>query len=265
MTSNSKDSSEGLKILHAGLFRMGTHSLAQAYRVLGFKTFHALDDPWNVNWVKLEEAAEATWPTVPNARPSPPFTRDDWDALWGNEYEAVCDTSAPFTLQLFRAYPDAKVVIVQRDFDTWWPSFQSEVVDNLFKPFFELQIALAWYLVGFRAGHAMRKLVFGFFDAKNKKEIKTHGRQAYERFYKELRDNVPAGQLLEYKLGSGWEPLCEFLGREVPDVPFPVSNERDSHAQDVDARRRKVHHDTAKAAVLGILSLIAVGASWWLL
>ncbi len=24
--------------------------------------------------------------------------------------------------------------------------------------------------------------------------------------------------------GQGWAPLCEFLGKPVPDVPFPVSN-----------------------------------------
>ena len=32
------------------------------------------------------------------------------------------------------------------------------------------------------------------------------------------------GRLLVYEVGSGWEPLCAFLGVPVPDEPFPRSN-----------------------------------------
>jgi hypothetical protein len=33
--------------------------------------------------------------------------------------------------------------------------------------------------------------------------------------------------LLEYSVAQGWQPLCAFLGRPVPDgVPFPVLNDR---------------------------------------
>jgi hypothetical protein len=38
-------------------------------------------------------------------------------------------------------------------------------------------------------------------------------------------DAVPKERLLEYELGSGWDPLCAFLGKEVPDVLFPRANE----------------------------------------
>ena len=40
--------------------------------------------------------------------------------------------------------------------------------------------------------------------------------------FKEL---VPPERLLLYRLGSGWGPLCEFLGDKVPDGPFPRGNE----------------------------------------
>jgi len=37
---------------------------------------------------------------------------------------------------------------------------------------------------------------------------------------------VPKERLLVYKLGSGWQPLCEFLGKDdVPKVGFPRVNE----------------------------------------
>lgn len=36
-------------------------------------------------------------------------------------------------------------------------------------------------------------------------------------------------RLLEYELGTGWEPLCKFLGKPVPSVPFPHVNESAAH------------------------------------
>lgn len=30
--------------------------------------------------------------------------------------------------------------------------------------------------------------------------------------------------MLKYEFGSGWEPLCKFLGKELPDEPFPHCN-----------------------------------------
>ena len=40
---------------------------------------------------------------------------------------------------------------------------------------------------------------------------------------------VPIERKLEFRLGDGWEPLCKFLGVEVPDVPFPRVNDREEH------------------------------------
>jgi Sulfotransferase domain len=40
-----------------------------------------------------------------------------------------------------------------------------------------------------------------------------------------VRKVCPPERLLNFKLGSGWEPLCEFLGVEVPDVPYPNVND----------------------------------------
>ena len=40
-----------------------------------------------------------------------------------------------------------------------------------------------------------------------------------------IKATVPKEKLLVYKLGSGWQPLCEFLGKDVPKVGFPRVNE----------------------------------------
>ena len=36
--------------------------------------------------------------------------------------------------------------------------------------------------------------------------------------------NAPKDKILIYDIKDGWEPLCKFLGIEVPDKPFPHEN-----------------------------------------
>lgn len=39
-----------------------------------------------------------------------------------------------------------------------------------------------------------------------------------------IRGLVPPDRLLEWSVEDGWEPLCKFLGKDVPDEPFPHLN-----------------------------------------
>ncbi|MGZ6494381.1 MAG: sulfotransferase, partial [Actinomycetota bacterium] len=47
---------------------------------------------------------------------------------------------------------------------------------------------------------------------------------AFVRHNDTVRAEVPAGRLLEWAPGDGWEPICERLGLPVPAEPFPVTN-----------------------------------------
>ena len=48
--------------------------------------------------------------------------------------------------------------------------------------------------------------------------------QVYEDWIVRVRSAVPADRLLIYNVKEGWEPLCNFLGVPIPDVPFLKSN-----------------------------------------
>jgi hypothetical protein len=39
-----------------------------------------------------------------------------------------------------------------------------------------------------------------------------------------VQAEIPAQRLLTFDLREGWRPLCEFLGADVPDTPFPKTN-----------------------------------------
>lgn len=38
---------------------------------------------------------------------------------------------------------------------------------------------------------------------------------------RDVKEAFPAERLLVYEVSQGWEPLCRFLGVNVPEVPFP--------------------------------------------
>ncbi|KAJ5369282.1 uncharacterized protein N7496_009042 [Penicillium cataractarum] len=251
---------DGLLLIHAGLFRTGTKSMARAYQILGLKTHHGLlEKVTDTPWVQLEQAAESTWPSTPGARPRASFTRADWDKLWGEKYDAVTDLASPFALELIRAYPNAKVVVVQRDFERWWPSFQSEVLNRvMLQPMAAINGFLGLYLMGIPAVQAMRKIHFGFFGAQSREEILAHAKDVYETYYRSVRAAVPPEQLLEYHMGDGWNPLCAFLDVEVPNVPFPRENEASNHAEEVKARTRLLWTAGIKVAAPVLLGLAAI-------
>ena len=46
----------------------------------------------------------------------------------------------------------------------------------------------------------------------------------------QVKRTVSPERLLVFQVTEGWAPLCEFLGAEVPDVPFPRSNRREEWA-----------------------------------
>ena len=66
-----------------------------------------------------------------------------------------------------------------------------------------------------------------------------------------IRSVVPKERLLEYNLGDGWGPLCKFLGKPVPDEPYPWINEGDN--------TKKMH----LTAFRTVLFLIAVKWLLW--
>ncbi len=64
-------------------------------------------------------------------------------------------------------------------------------------------------------------------------------------------------EFLEFELGDGWESLCGFLDKRVPDVEFP-------HVNDVKAFRSAFGLGwwALSERVLGLVGVIAVFGAW---
>ncbi|KAK7415641.1 hypothetical protein QQZ08_012281 [Neonectria magnoliae] len=62
------------------------------------------------------------------------------------------------------------------------------------------------------------------FRATDEQGLQANARDGYQT----VRATTPPERLLRYNLKDGWEPLCKFLGKPVPDVPFPRINDKES-------------------------------------
>ena len=134
---------------------------------------------------------------------------------------AIC-----FAEELINAYPEAKVVLVERDVEKWYQSFES-MIQEMYNPIMHILRVLEPQVL--RPTATMFNYVYkdrkGFCRTDDKEELQKNARTLYQEHYDHVRKVCPKDRLLDFKLEDGWGPLCEFLGKEKPGVPFPRLNE----------------------------------------
>ena len=52
--------------------------------------------------------------------------------------------------------------------------------------------------------------------------------EAFVSHNEEVKRAVPPERLLVWEVTEGWEPLCAFLGVDVPSQPLPRANDRET-------------------------------------
>ncbi|HEY1644241.1 MAG TPA: sulfotransferase [Streptosporangiaceae bacterium] len=154
----------------------------------------------------------------------------DWEKIFDGFQATVDWPGAFFYQELAGAFPDAKVLLSERDgaawarsmHDTIWGVFYGDVmmrdlsrararVDSGWAQFMELMKSM-WHRSGLLGDDKE------IFDAEAM-AIKM------ERHVAEVRSCVPAERLLVWEPAHGWEPLCEFLEVPVPAAPLPRVND----------------------------------------
>ena len=52
--------------------------------------------------------------------------------------------------------------------------------------------------------------------------------RSYNEWVAHVKATVKPDNLLIFSSKDGWAPLCKFLGKEIPKIPFPSSNNKNS-------------------------------------
>jgi hypothetical protein len=185
-----------MKIFCIGFHKTGTSSLGDALEMLGYK----VKGPSSIDNENIGEQIDAI------------------AAKWLPKFDAFQDNPWPIIYQELDAqYPGSRFILTIRDTDKW------------------LSSAVRHF--GTRPT-AMRKWIYG----ENYGSPKGHEaiyRERYDRHNREVREYFKdrPDDLLVIDLtqaDDAWSQLCPFLGKAIPDTPFPHSNKastREQHPQ----------------------------------
>jgi hypothetical protein len=196
-----------LKIIGAGFGRTGTHSLKLALETLGFAPcYHMVE-------VFTHPGHSGQWEAI--ARGGKP----DWDALLGGYKAGVDWPVCHFWRELAQAYPNAKIILTERDAEGWYRS----IADTIFE-FIGRGTADQTDPMRLAQASVADFVAFGVEQAFGNRIDKQHVIDVYRRHNETVKREAPKDRLLVYDVPQGWKPLCDFLGVAVPDVPFPKVN-----------------------------------------
>ena len=188
-----------------------------------------------------------------------PTTASDFDkVLW--RYDALTDTPCVlFSEELLVAYPDAKMILTERDVDSWVESMQRSYYRVLNSRGMRVMRVLDGEFLGkyYEMGMgSLRAWTGGDFNDIEKLK------KGYTQHYARMRAVVPKERLLQWHPRDGWEPLCKFLGKEVPEGEFPKVNQGDFVA-DLHGKMLMLRFVVVVLKGLRMVSpLLVVSAAW---
>ena len=242
-----------MQVLALGFPRTGTASMQSALEILGYNhTAHGFD------LISHPEIA-APWMEAIKAKflnQGKPYGRAEFDALLGHCAAVTDMPCARFWEELMLAYPEAKIVLVERDVEDWYKSFDAAVITKLFSKVADVTVGYIEPLLGSQVGPLSRKIIYGYFHANNPDEVRQNARRVYKEHYRQIREAAPKERLLEYRLGDGWGPLCKFLGKKVPEGrAFPRINE----AAALKAKVRKIQWEMIVSLSRYLVPVVVVG------
>lgn len=202
---NLELSEKDTKIFGIGLSRTGTLSLTSALTALGIETRHYPNDP----------------------RTRKELRSGHYELSLLNSVQALTDIPvAPFYPQFDRVFPRSKFILSTRSTDSWLAS-----VENHFRMYVE------------RRRDDFDDFVFAcvygslHFDADRFRYVKELHEENVRKYFANRPNDL---LILDVFEGDSWESLCNFLGRSVPNEPFPHQNKALLAPAETPRRRRSI-------------------------
>jgi hypothetical protein len=201
-----------LELVGAGFGRTGTLSLKAALETLGKAPCHHMME------VMQNPGSEKAWLEAAEAKDrGEPYP---WPSLVAGYRAAVDWPGCHFWREFADAFPEAPVLLSTRDPDKWYESAHETIYQVIVRARTSEDPA-----VRERMRMADGIIFRGTF--RDRFEDREFAKSVFVAHLEEVQREIPRDRLLVYQVGEGWEPLCRFLGCEIPDLPFPHVNSRD--------------------------------------
>ncbi|EIE89167.1 hypothetical protein G6F46_010945 [Rhizopus delemar] len=197
-----------LQVIGAGFGRTGTDSLREALDILGYNTHHMICffENENLDFKSFEEALRNS-------------EAIDWDKSYDGFDAAVDWPTCTFYKELIVKYPDAKVLLTVRTPESWYASV-CKTIAPMSQRCKEIKSERSKEVLDM----AIKVALGGILADEEKMKDEKLVQKLFTDHIEEVKRHVPSDRLLVMELGEGWGRLCQFLGKEVPKVPYPHNN-----------------------------------------
>ena len=195
-----------LSVIGVGWGRTGKFSLKLALERLGFgPCYHTID---------LYKRAEL----IPALARVADGNDIDWDALFEGYRSAVDWPACAYHADLMRLYPEARIILTERDPTSWYRSAISTILSPAARAAPDGDVLTT----------LLRMAVQPMIDRELGGCVGDRSRAlaSFKRHSEMVRCTVPAERLLVYRCNEGWEPLCRFLGVDGARRTVPAREHR---------------------------------------
>lgn len=240
-------------------------AMCAAYEILGIPSYHWIKMAENPRDMALwEKALLSKW--SPDSPDRMPLDRTDFDHLMGHFGACTDQPAAVMAEELVAAYPEARVVLVERDVERWYESFVKTVTRGTDSPIvpFVTRIDRVFMAPMVRIMDLSTKYHFNVTAKRESwwcvqnpaffEEWRCKAKAAYLAHNAYVKRVTPPERLLLFKPEQGWGPLCEFLGKPVPECSFPNLN-------DTEALNEKISLYIAEGMRRGLLDVARIAVS----
>lgn len=227
--------SDGIDVIGAGFGRTGTLSLKFALGKLGFgPTFHMTEI-----FAKPNELIPK-WTEIATLRGNDAQKSRRQEILKSvyHEYKSAVDfPSCLFFEDLIEMNPEAKVILLTRDFDEWYTSARQ----SIFTFYQRYPSEMTWGEWAFKTFDPIAKSFINFVNVMWKDVFldirdKEQTRKEYEGWITHVKSIVKPSHLLVVDVHKiNFKYICEFLGIEKDKCPineqYPISNDQEQFKQ----------------------------------
>ncbi|KAL9974412.1 hypothetical protein ACROYT_G011439 [Oculina patagonica] len=191
-------------------------------------------------------------------------SKPDVKRVYQNADAVVDFAGAFFYEEILEAFPDCKVILSEREEDSWVKSLVNQL---------EKVEATRSYIISMLSPTA-RKLYYivdSYTDAncgsRNTKSTYVF-RKRYRIHNHRVKSTVPTDKLLVYNVKQGWKPLCDFLGCDVPTISFPhenINGEITNKPMEITRTGRQVKWELQRSAfvIFCVLVMVAIIVQIW--
>ena len=195
-----------LKLIGAEFGRTGTLSMKLALEQIGLGPCHHMMEVFGKpDHIALWQAA-ADGESV------------DWEEVFEGYRSAVDWPVCYFWKELAELYPHAKLLLTRRDPQKWYDSASNTIFKGLASTGEEND----------RESLDSQRRMVNKLIVDNTFDGDLTDREAaidvFNKHNQEVIDTIDPKRLLVFEASQGWEPLCEFLGVDIPDTAYPRTN-----------------------------------------